>query len=83
LLDRLSGKEFHLINSLKDVEFAGWCLKWDESRSIALDGPGLTLFFDSYERVLNLQECFTDYDCINVKGKTVIDISAYKGESSL
>lgn len=83
LLDRLSGKEFHLLNSLEEVEFAGWCLKWDESGNITLGGPGLTLLFDSYESVLNLQECFTDYECINVKGKTVIDIGAYKGESSL
>ena len=83
LLDRLSGKEFHLLNSLEDVEFAGWLLKWDESGSITLDGPDRTLLFDSYESVLNLQECFTDYECISVKGKTVIDIGAYKGESSL
>ena len=83
LLERLSGKEFHLLDSLEEMEFSGWCLKFTDTGSIVLDGPDRSLLFDSYEGVLNLQECFTDYECLNVNGKTVIDIGAYKGESSL
>ena len=83
LLERLSGKEFHLLDSLEEMEFSGWNLKFTDAGDIVLDGPDRSLSFDSYEGVLNLQECFTDYECLNVKGKTVIDIGAYKGESSL
>ena len=82
-LDRMLGKEFHILESLEAIEFAGWSLMIEEDGDIILKKDQRAIRFNLYDSVLNMLECFIEYECLRVKGATVIDIGAFKGESAL
>lgn len=82
-LDRVVDRDIHVLDVLEFLEFAGWKIGINELGHIVLEYNLRQLLFDSYESIVNIQECFIEDECLDVKGKTVIDIGAYKGESAL
>ena len=56
-LDRMNGKEFHILESLESIEFSGWRLMSDEDGDIILKKDQRAIRFDLYDSVLNMLEC--------------------------
>lgn len=83
LVDRLHGKQFHILEHLDPIEFSGWNISYSLSGEITIQYDDRKIQFDSYDGIINMVEFFSEYECLFVKGKTVIDIGAYRGESPL
>lgn len=83
IIDRLLGRGVHVLEFLESVEFSGWRVTVDEFDDIIVESDHRKMRFNSYENVASMQEFFIEYECLEVRGKIVIDIGAYKGESAL
>lgn len=83
LVDRFTGKQFHILEHLDPIEFSGWRLSFSTPDAVKIEYEDLAIVFDSYEGILHMLEFYSEYECLDVKGKAVIDIGAYQGESSL
>lgn len=83
LLDQLADKQIHILECLDAVEFSGWRISYDSTGSFLLTYADRTIRYPSYEGIFNSHEFFTEYECLEVRGRTVIDIGAYQGESAL
>lgn len=83
LVERLVGKQFHILEHLDPVELSGWNISYSISGEISIQYNGQKIQFDSYDGIMNMVEFFSEYECLYVKGKTVLDIGLYRGESAL
>jgi FkbM family methyltransferase len=83
LIDRFTEKQFHILEHLDPIEFSGWQISFPSPDVVKIEYEDRAMVFDSYEGILHMLEFFSEYECLDVKGRTVIDIGAYQGESPL